>query len=490
MSVRRIWLLLLVTAHGDLGDVCSVFTSAFVPSNRIHNNMPRTRIKLVVRDDGRRRPCSRPILLFSQTKEEEDKVDVQQDDPQKKKANPFSIFSKNQRGGAQLAQATKVQKQILQQQEVQQKQARRVLQTLQALEQQMEQYQVQQEKLFQAKARLWEAKGGNSNGNSSHDDNADNEYYVSANKTLQEFQSIQEELPLIQQKWSVRSGYTEAQDGPSPELDPRQQQRRQRSPPPQKDKIEDEDNDDAVTPELIDMISIDREKELLKEQRRLERLVALLEEQLEQLKDKSLEPEVTIPSFGSGNGGDPSTTTRPMNNRERNLFLAEQDRLESEVALLESQLLQVRNDYREEAARTEELQRKVEDTQVQLEEQALQLEKMQRQQQALVPVQRRRQQQQRPDGFFPDGEQQGGLLEEIESLQDELLQVQTLYERELGKTQMLQQVIETNGYGGVAELLDELQEEGIQRQLVLEEQEMQIAELESQLLAMGVSPQY
>lgn len=484
MSVSRTWLLLLVvSARGDFRVVRSVFASAFVPSNRI--NIPRTRIKLVVRDNVRSRPCSRPILLFSQTKEEEDKIDVQQDeeDPQPqqpKNANPFSMFSKNQRGGSQLAQATKVQKQIVQQQEVQQKQARRVLQTLQALEQQMEQYQVQQEKLFQAKARLWEAKGGNS-GNSSHDDNANNEYYVSANKTLQEFQSIQDELPFIQQKWSARSGYTEAQDIP-PESNSRQ-----RRPPPQQ-KMEEEDEENAVTPELIDMISIDREKELLKEQRRLERLVALLEDQLEQLKDKSLEPDaqVTIPSFSVGGGSGPPP---PMNNREKKLFLAEQDRLESEVALLQSQLLQVRNEYREEAVRTEELQQKVQDAQVQLEEQALQIEKLQRQQQPLVPVQSQRQQQQQ-DGFPHVGEQQDGLLEEIESLQDELLQVQSLYERELGKSQMLQQIIESNGYGGVAELLDELQEEGIQRQLVLEEQELQIAELESQLMEMGVSPQY
>ena len=72
-------------------------------------------------------------------------------------------------------------------------------------------------------------------------------------------------------------------------------------------------------------------------------------------------------------------------------------------------------------------------------------------------------------------------MEEIESLRYELQEVQMLYERELGKTQMLQQIMEQRDMDDVVQLLEELQEEGIQRQLILEEQEQQIADLESQL---------
>lgn len=494
-----IWLLLFVAAGSVPHLIPLVFASAFAAPS--HSSIPRrARIRWI-----RKRPCARPIFRLSGTQEENDENEAQE--PPKTK-NPFSMFSLKDRGGflsnnninnsnnARFSQATQIQKQVIQQQEVQQKQARRVLQTLQALEQQMEQYQIQQEKLFQVKTQLWQAKGGSSSGNTNHDDDASNEYYVSANKTLQEFQSIQEELPSIQQKWSVRSGYTKAQDMP-PEMD-RSAPRRMEKEDITEEEDDDDEDVDAVTPELIDMLSIDREKELLKEQRRLERLVSLLEEQLEDLKQKekkgarkqqsSLEPDVQVtPPSSAFSGSVVAGPGPPMDAREKNLFLAEQDRLESEVALLENQLLQVRNEYQEEVARTEELQQKVENAELQLEEQALQIEKLQRQQHQLVPQQQRplpRQQ----EGFLVGEQPQQGLLEEIESLQYELLEVQTLYEQELGKSRMLQQIIEQRNMADVAVLLDELQEEGIQRQLILEEQERQIAAMESQLAEMGVRP--
>ena len=193
---------------------------------------------------------------------------------------------------------------------------------------------------------------------------------------------------------------------------------------------------------------------------------------------------ITFPLTREVFGGNSSSPQEDKNN----LFWMEQDRLESEVRLLERQLLQVREEYQDEVTRNEVLQQRVEETELQLEEQTLQIDQLvllqQRQEQQQYPIvpqlQRPQQPRQQQEGGGEDSEN-GVLLEEIESLRYELQEVQMLYERELGKTQMLQQIMEQRDMDDVVQLLEELQEEGIQRQLILEEQEQQIADLESQL---------